>query len=221
MASAQLTVVTSTTSSRRAPDHWRCHVEEFPPFVTTHSKPKHLVHHSNIVPYLLEPLPNHPDPRRPRAPTKWTQWPFATQQAHRLPNALSSGDPWSQGLRNPGNLCYRNTALQLMLSTPVFWNWSNAHVEASPWGCQIRDCLLCSYHRFALEYIRSTTANTPVFQQRTDEFWGVCQKVFWGSRAMRKHRIGPKDVDKQGFNHFTFLVWLLHFMREQVRNRPS
>lgn len=54
-------------------------------------------------------------------------------------------------MRNPGELCYRNGALQALLHMPKFINWiEDAHPVCSiP---QVPDCVACALHRLSTVY---------------------------------------------------------------------
>lgn len=143
-----------------------------------------------------------------------TQWP-------------QSGRP-SQGLPNPGNLCYRRSVLQALLHLPAFVHWicsNHSHIksaEPQKSGGKRQSlaagkssssiCLACALRSLSYEYWHSSSKG--VIRQELRNF----------DRAVSA--LGPRSIPKwsasgsltQADAH-EFLYWMLQVL-ENERNKP-
>jgi len=171
-------------------------------------------------------LDNRPVSSRPRVLRSSSKW--STQASTRgLSGLPAAGSQQSEaanliaarGLQNEQSVCYRNASLQLLLNNPTFMTWLGKHQF-----CNTPDCLICSFKDLGARYHNSAPQDDKMvaltLNHRLTLFWDLCQKVFWGSRAQRKRKIGPEH-GRAGGSETSFLFWLLTVMREQIQHIPS
>ncbi|KAI4134209.1 MAG: hypothetical protein LQ347_001720 [Umbilicaria vellea] len=103
----------------------------------------------------------------------------------------------SKGMRNPGQLCYRNGVLQAVLHIPKFVNWiENVHPVCSV--PPVPNCVACALHRLSTVYW-----GVGSIQPALTHFWTVAQQAGW-------QHTGQSDADQ-------FYLWLLGTLQTQLQ----
>lgn len=169
----------------------------------------------------LRGVSNKQVPGRPRIPHLDSDWTLPRRdEEKKVPTFLPP-----QALENNTGVCYRNAAIQCLMHTPIFVNWLMTHTN-----CQRFHCLTCSLSTLAKWYFNSNSQQKIQNQQQQysaialstplDEFWNLCQLVFWGPRAQMKRGIGPENMNIGG-DEKSFMMWLIRVMQEQCVNEPA
>lgn len=117
-------------------------------------------------------------------------------------------------MRNPGQLCYRNGALQALLHMPKFINWiEDAHPVCSiP---PVPDCVACALHRLSTVYWGVGNV-----QPALAHFWAVAQH---GEFLCSRGSFRDADFCTAGWQHIgqsdadDFYLWLLATLGTQVQ----
>ncbi|KAA8647517.1 hypothetical protein EYZ11_009754 [Aspergillus tanneri] len=70
-------------------------------------------------------------------------------------NPLYRGSQNPRGFKNPKNLCYRNSALQLLLHSPLLANWMAYYRDSPDHNCNSKDaCFVCLFHHLFFTFRR-------------------------------------------------------------------
>lgn len=111
--------------------------------------------------------------------------------------------PRTIGFANPAVLCYRNSALEVLLHLPVFVNMLKMHRVV----CEVagEDCLLCSMAEVSRLYWSSDLL-TDEISQSVGKLWKLCMLNFWR----------PSLVDLKG--HQDCAEFLMGFLTQVIKD---
>ncbi|KAL9110872.1 MAG: hypothetical protein Q9227_004672 [Pyrenula ochraceoflavens] len=124
------------------------------------------------------------------------------------------------GIENPGNLCYRNAVVILLLNAEPFVAYV---ISEHPQSCKLipDDCLLCHFGAIARAYWpEKGQVQGGAFQESVDKFWSLCETngttASW-QEILKEEETEYRDDDgnfEQQDAHL-LLEWMVNAFREQ------
>lgn len=148
-------------------------------------------------------------------------------------NATRAALPDSTGQRDriifgvAQGLSYRNAALHVLLSTPIFFNFLRAHwhrVGGKNNKCHIANCLTCrlavvaAYYWEALNFKHEK--RNALLAEHVTTLWTACLEIFWGPNAKTSQKIGPANENDESYTE-SFLLHLLVAIQRQLEASPA